>query len=365
MDTHAILVYYVNIVYALRLVDTSGVILSQVLPPVQRYLRTRPDTIHAVVSALLGDDPSFQLLRMELASAGASLTTSHARAQEDEEAQARPEYWTDPTWAPRPVDAGPEFGQMRSRDVIDLLVSIFDDHAGFIRALEQHTAHQLVRTQDYDTGRVQRNNAIFKRRFGESSLHHCDVMLADIATSAGHDAHFHQACDGALAATPATAVHPLVISRQFWPEIDTRTFTLPIRLADALDAYAQHYARAERKRRVKWLPHLGTVDVEVEMSDGRRIQASVSPLEAAVAELVAGMGVPAEAGAEDAIETDESDGPARPKPRIVTADNVASALEIDRQTAVAALRFWAAHDVLAELAAPASGSFAVQERAIS
>ena len=66
-------------------------------------------------------------------------------------------------------------------------------------------------------------------------------------------------------------------------------------MADALEAYAAHYAAAQRKRRVKWLPYLGTVDVEVEMNDGRRVRASVTPVEAAVAELVAGMGVPAEA----------------------------------------------------------------------
>ncbi|WFD47790.1 hypothetical protein GLX27_002452 [Malassezia furfur] len=366
VDTHAILVYYVNIVYALRLVDTSGVILSKVLPPVQRYLRTRPDIIPAVVNALLGDDDAFALLRMELASASASLSRS-ARLQEDDAAQARPEYWMDPTWTPRPVDAGPEYSQMRTRDVIDLLVSIFDDHNGFIHALEEHTAQQLVRTQDYDTTRVQRNNDIFKRRFGESSLHHCDVMLADIAASQTSDASFHTARDAALRTTSAPAVHALVISRQFWPEIDTRTFTLPRRMSEALEAYAAHYAAAQRKRRVKWLPYLGTVDVEVEMNDGRRVRASVMPVEAAVAELVAGMGVPAEAAEAAAVVDADADAdaaarPARPQPRIVTADNVASALAVERPAALAALRFWASHGVLAELAAPAAGSFAIQER---
>lgn len=217
----------------------------------------------------------------------------------------------------------------------------------------------------------QRNNDIFKRRFGESSLHHCDVMLADIAASQTSDASFHAARDAALRATPAPAVHALVISRQFWPEIDTRAFTLPRRMAEALEAYAAHYAAAQRKRRVKWLPYLGTVDVEVEMNDGRRVRASVTPVEAAVAELVAGMGVPAEAGeaaaaaeagADTGADADAAAGPARPQPRIVTADNVASALAVERPAALAALRFWASHGVLTELAAPAAGSFAIQER---
>ena len=330
VDTHAILVYYVNIVYALRLVDTSGVVLSRVLPPVQRYLRTRADTIEAVVHALLGDDAAFALLRTELAStsAGAPLRA------EDDEPYARPEYWADASWAPRPVDAGPEYSQMRTRDVVGLLVSIFDDHAGFLAALERHTAQQLVRTVHYDTARVERNNAIFKRRLGASSLHHCDVMLRDVATSRALDAAWHAACAAARATdTLAAAVHPLVISRQFWPELDAPTFTLPRRFADALDAFARVYEAQHPRKKVRWLPHLGTVDLDIELDSGRTVHVAATPLQAAVAECVAGLGT-------------------------VTADNVAAALAVERHVAVGALRFWAAHDVVRELPAP-SGVFEV------
>lgn len=173
-------------------------------------------------------------------------------------------------------------------------------------------------------------------------------MLADIQASHKYDAAFHATAAGATALE--SNVHPLLLSRQFWPEMEARAFTLPPRLAGALDAFATHYARAERKRRVRWLPQLGTVDVEVELADGRRIPASVAPLEAAVAELVASMGV---AAAGEAAET---------TPPIVTADHVASALGIERATALTTLRFWVGHQVLQELAPPATGSFAVLER---
>lgn len=401
VDTHAVLVYYVHTVYALRLIDTTGVVLSQVLPGVQRYLRTRADTIQVVVAALLGDDPAFALLRTELESepAGPDAPRRAPRVRGDdaaeEEAQyARLEYWADPHWTPRPVDAGPEYSQLRSRDVIDLLVSIFDDYDGFVRALEQHTAQQLVRIEHYDRSRVQRNNAIFKRRFGESSLHHCDVMLRDIGASELLDTRFHEARAAAAPDEAVGALHPILLSRQFWPEMDTRTFTMPVRLARALEQFAQHYAATQTMKRVRWLPHVGTVQLEVEMADGRRIEARVSPLQAAVAELVAGLGVPpiggeARSGGAEGRGADplgdgraaDADGrgagpegraaerlhamaeqpSAHPKPRIVTADNVAAALDLDRNAAVEALRFWAAQGVLEELPGP-SGSFAVQER---
>ncbi|WFD25846.1 hypothetical protein MNAN1_000813 [Malassezia nana] len=334
VDTHTILVYYVNIVYALRLVDSTGVVLSQVLPPVQSYLRTRSDTIQAVVHALLGDDPAFQLLRIELEQGTLSDTNEDLAPDADaaDEQYSRPDYWDDPAWEPRPVDAGPAYSQMRSRDVIGLLVSIFDDRAGFLQALERHTAQQLVHTIDYDTRRVQRNNAIFKQRLGTSSLHHCDVMLADVAASQALDERFHR--DAADLGPDAQAVHPLVLSRQFWPDIDTRTYTLPRRLAEALDAYAAFFARGHPTKRVRWLPHVGTVDVSIEMDDGRRIEARVAPLQAAVVELVAGLG--------------EAE---------VTAENVEAALGLERESATAALRFWSERGVLRELPAPAVGVF--------
>ena len=176
--------------------------------------------------------------------------------------------------------------------------------------------------------------------------------------------------------------------------MDTRTFTMPVRLARALEQFAQHYAATQTMKRVRWLPHVGTVQLEVEMADGRRIEARVSPLQAAVAELVAGLGVPpiggeARSGGAEGRGADplgdgraaDADGrgagpegraaerlhamaeqpSAHPKPRIVTADNVAAALDLDRNAAVEALRFWAAQGVLEELPGP-SGSFAVQER---
>ncbi|WFD31072.1 hypothetical protein MSPP1_002103 [Malassezia sp. CBS 17886] len=385
VDTHAILVFYVRIVYALRVIDTSGVVLSQVLPPVQRYLRTRRDTIDAVVLALLGDDAAFELLRGELqVGAGADARAAPAvpasgsdavgRAWHADAAPSAPPpaasapHRPDTTWMPRPVDAGPEYSEMRSRDVIDLLVSIFDDHEGFITALEKHTAQQLVRTVGFDTARVRRNNDIFKRRFGESSLHHCDVMLGDIAASQtlAHAFHAHgprlDAQRQPADALEPSSLAPIVISRQFWPDLDVGTLTMPRRLAHALDAYRAYYAAAHPNKRISWLPLVGSVDVDIEMLDGRSIRARVSPLQASVAELVAGLGVATDDPRPERVVVPPDD-PVHPKTRVVTADNVAAALAIDRQAAVGALRFWVGNGVLGELPAPATGTFEVLEYA--
>lgn len=340
-DTHEIVVYYVNLVYALRVIDTSGVVLSQLLPPVQQYLRTRKDTIRVVVAALLGTDPAFTLLRTELESATGASASANSTALGDSDPYSRADYWADPNWAPRPVDAGPEFSQMRSRDVVDLLVSIFSDRDGFIQALEEHTARQLVRVVHYDTAHVEQNHAIFTKRFGANSLHHCEVMLGDVYASRELDAAFHVA--GAAHDDTTAALHPLVISRQFWPDVEAQSLTMPPRLAKSLETFSAHYARTQPTRRLRWLLHLGSVDVEVDMDDGRKVSVRVSPLQAAVAEMMSSM------------------AECVPGPCIVTADDVAAELSLDRPSALGALRFWAGHGLLQELAdGTAPGSFEIK-----
>lgn len=330
MDTHAILAYYVNIVFALRMLDTSGVVLSRVLPPVQHYLRTRHDTIRVIVHALLGDDAEFELLRSELVQVRPDNDgpTSALDVEAEDEQYTCLEYWVDPTWAPRPVDAGPAFRFMRSNDVVGLLAQIFHDRQGFQHALEQHTAQRLVRTVDYDTSRVQHNIAIFKRRLGEQSLHHCDVMLADVATSRVLDNAFH------TQENVAEYMHPMVVSRQFWPDLDMRTWTWPTRLAQALEQYRAFYTRQNPTKSVRWLPHLGTIDVDIEPRKNECISMRVSPLQLAVLEIVS---------------ENETQG-------VVTAEQTAQVLELQHSAlALEALRFWVVQGVLREW--PSAGSF--------
>lgn len=64
--TQDILRMYVSMVYALRLVDPGGIILSRVAAPVRSYLRGRTDTVPAIVAGLLGDNTDFAELRTEL-----------------------------------------------------------------------------------------------------------------------------------------------------------------------------------------------------------------------------------------------------------------------------------------------------------
>lgn len=48
--------------------------------------------------------------------------------------------------------------------------------------------------------------------------------------------------------------------------------------------YSQEYSAFKPDKKLRWLPQLGTVDLEIELKD-RKIEVQVPPLEAAIIEL--------------------------------------------------------------------------------
>ncbi|KAN0059780.1 hypothetical protein ACQY0O_008354 [Thecaphora frezii] len=367
--TRDIIQIYVHMVRALRDVDPSGVVLSRVVAPLRRYLRARKDTIPVIVSSLLGEDPDFTLLKDELEAAdaesadeaensaarggrrrrrsmanrsrkrqaaGPSGPDPNASASASSDSDSDLDY-QDPEWQPKPVDAGRGYRLSTSRDIIGMLISIFDDRAGFIGALEQSMAEQLVRIRGYKAMREYRNNMILKKRFGEKNMGRCDVMLGDVTESRRIDAGVHQRAERErrnYAAQTAEererqrdsnevldALHPLVISRQFWPDLSTASSAasgsrrastpsvataagatgtaasavtvaaaptkLPPRFAEAMQRYQTLFQASKAMRRLEWLLHLGSVQLELAMDDGRKLQVECSPLEACVVETLA------------------------------------------------------------------------------
>jgi hypothetical protein len=177
--TRDILQLYVSLVYAVRYIDPSGVILSRIAGPIRRYLRSRSDTVPVIVASLLGDDEAFVHLRGELDAAGRNevggaanqADTSLGGGDRDEEEEDEQRLlgegaisltgptpskvidYQDPNYEPQPIDAGPSYKQTRSADVIAMLVSIFDDKASFVKALEISTAKALLKSEGYEVTR--------------------------------------------------------------------------------------------------------------------------------------------------------------------------------------------------------------------
>lgn len=340
--TRDIIQMYVHLVRALREVDPTGVVLSRVVSPLRRHLRGRKDTVRVIVGSMLGDDEEFTLLKDELERADAeeqelegeaehkrkrrprrSLQTAPAastgksgkkskrgrgtrRRGEGSDSDAssnEDEDWDDPNWVPKPVDAGSGYRLSTSKDIISMLTSIFDDRTGFISALEKSMADQLVQVKGYKAMKEYRNNMILKKRFGERNMGKCDVMLGDVTESRRIDAEVHQRRRKSRVAVEGiegmvSRLHPLVVSRQFWPEITTKPaptptagtgvgeFTLPPLFKHAQDEYSKTYSQAKAMRKLHWLNHLGTVELDVELDSGESVSVECSLIQASTLEVI-------------------------------------------------------------------------------
>ncbi|PWN91219.1 hypothetical protein FA10DRAFT_258640 [Acaromyces ingoldii] len=424
-STKSILQVYTHLIRALRLADPSGVVLSHVIGPVRAYLRRRPDTVPIIVSSLLGQSQDFTLLSDMMrdpgqGSSAPAPTSADLSAMYDEEHPAHPADALvvdlsqqqhhhqhhhhhhnhhlyggitqrsimvpidDPDWAPRPIDAGPDYRQSRKSDVIAMIISIFDDEAGFVEALERSTAEQIIKVENYDARNEYEINENLKRRFGDASLGKCDTIIKDVKKSQRYDRSIHdghsqaqaqaQAGEGKEEQGALAALHPLIISRQFWPDLEEEgaaarnasastmfakmsqsappaaasssskasalaaslsldaappggaRLKMPGQFLEAQERYVEKFKEVADMKTLRWMSARGRIRLELEMDDGRCIEEDVVPLQAAVLECV----------------NNASDSGARP-------EEIARELECDARAVGEALAFWAAKGILGEV----------------
>ncbi|KAJ6485260.1 hypothetical protein DFH09DRAFT_1252884 [Mycena vulgaris] len=265
-DTKLILTQYVATIKCLRIVDPPGVLLFKVADPIRRYLRERPDTIRSIVANLVGDDDS-----------GDSLVDENEPIQPLQ--QLETEDYNDPNWDPEPIDAGPDFRTNKPSDVISTLVSIYDSKDLFVKELQVLLAQRLLAITDDNFEKVEkerRNIEILKIRFGEAALQVCEVMLKDMTDS--------KRIDGHVQSQKASIVHPTIISRHFWPSLESSDIIMPGQFQALQTDYAKEFSTFKPDKKLRWLPHLGTVHLELQLED-RTIETDVPPLEAAFIEL--------------------------------------------------------------------------------
>ncbi|KAF8965881.1 ubiquitin-protein ligase [Flammula alnicola] len=265
-ETKLILQQYVATIKCLRIVDPPGVLLFKVADPIRRYLRERPDTIRSIVANLVGDDDS-----------GDSLVDENEPIQPLQQPEL--EDYSDPNWEPEPIDAGPEFRTNKPSDVISTLVSIYDSKDLFVKELQVLLAQRLLAITKDNSDRVERerrNIEILKIRFGEAALQVCEVMLKDMTDSKRIDGHVQSQKNSVL--------HPTIISRHFWPALESSDMVMPGQFQTLQEGYAHEFTVFKPDKKLKWLPHLGTVQLEVELED-RTLKVDVPPLEAAFIEL--------------------------------------------------------------------------------
>eukprot|EP00002_Diphylleia_rotans_P028905 TRINITY_DN5845_c0_g1_i7.p1 TRINITY_DN5845_c0_g1~~TRINITY_DN5845_c0_g1_i7.p1 ORF type:complete len:118 (-),score=19.06 TRINITY_DN5845_c0_g1_i7:265-618(-) len=68
----------------------------------------------------------------------------------------------------------------------------------------------------------------------------------------------------------------------YWPSSKDEEFALPNHMQKYLDAFTSSYEAFKASRTLQWRLSQGTVNVELEFLDGRKVDQSVSPILASI-----------------------------------------------------------------------------------
>lgn len=335
-STLDILRYYISMIMAFQKIDPSRVLLNRVASSLQLYLCTREDTVRIIVTSLLTSpkdvtEESRQTKLVELVDLMRNPDQSRLDRHQDE--------WDDLSWVPAPVDADSNYRGRKSEDVIGTLISAVGSSETFIKEFQSIIGEQLLSERDGFEQEAAVLN-LLKKRFGESSLQSCDVMLKDIQDSKRlNNVIYRGAMNNTEKAKLEWAQRTKILSRLFWPDMGEERFVVPSSVAVMQQAYEDRFEHMKPSRKLKWLNHLGQATVELELED-RTISEDVRTYEAAIIDTFGGDS-----------EDDE--------PRKWTFEDLWVHLQMDEDLLTAGLQFWVNKKVLRKLS---SDEYVVIER---
>nr|ODN88552.1 anaphase-promoting complex subunit 2 [Cryptococcus depauperatus CBS 7841] len=255
-NTSIILHLYISTIRSLRILDPPGVLLHSVAGPIRDCLRKRGDTVRCIVEMLA----SGKLLDEN----DEGLIGEGNEAAED---------FTDPRWEPEPTDAAPEFRSGKPSDIVSTLVSIYGSKQVIITELERYLAERLLQVKGYDATEEIMTIESLKLKFGDLAMAGCDVMVKDVADS--------KRIDGHVQGDVTSVMHPLVISKMFWPDMPKTTLKLPSKLQKVHEEYESAFHRFKPDKHLRFVPNLGTISLTVNLSD-RSVTAEASPVQASI-----------------------------------------------------------------------------------
>lgn len=386
-STLDILRVYISMIRTFHALDHSKVLLSRVVPSLQLYLVQREDAVRIVVTGLLASPEE-----VEQAQKSSSSTTGRSESNKvgqcgklielamllnDPDQQRRVDVdeeeldWDDMNWVPDPVDAGVNYKRPKSEDVVGTLITTLGSQDVFIKEFQNIIAENLLSTQT-DFTQERKVLDLLKKRFGESVLQNCEVMIKDIYDSRKLDAHIRRVelgqppqpsrAFGTPIVSPSyvdmgkdldadeenlgqVPYHARILSRLYWPNIVRETFALPEAVEEQQRKYELGFERLKSARRLTWLNQLGQATVELELQD-RTVETQCRTFEAAVIYAFQD---------EDASDADANGETRR------TIQELQETLQMDEELVIQALEFWVSEGVLVR-AADDSDAFVVLER---
>jgi len=247
----------------LREIDPSDRLLEVVTEPVRSYLRGRNDTVRCIITSLtdaeVGGDLYEELRRQD----AKPLESVHDDSDDEEEC---------PTfdWQPAPSIMNPKGsflggGKAEGGDILSMLVSIYGSKELFVNEYRVMLADKLLSNIDFNTDKEVHTLELLKLRFGELSMRNCEIMIKDMDDSKRAVSNIHSTIEAS--GQPRPVVDSAVISNIFWPTLQNEQLKHHPRIQANLDTFSAEFCRLKNPRRLIWLNQLGTVQLELDVTE--------------------------------------------------------------------------------------------------
>ena len=173
----------------------------------------------------------------------------------------------------------------KKTDIISTLVNIYGSQDAFLKVYKSMLEERLLSGNEIKQEVELKNLELMKLRFGEQNLHSCDVMLRDIKESERIKHAIAKNIDKANKGSmlPLDKLNACIISKGYWESVSTEedSFTPPPFLNTAFEAFASQYRSFKRQRTLHFRPHLGSVSLTLDFTNGS-FHFRVTPIQAAI-----------------------------------------------------------------------------------
>ncbi|KAG5988133.1 hypothetical protein E4U43_004830 [Claviceps pusilla] len=353
-STLEILQTYISMIRTFHQLDSSKVLLDRVVHALQLYLCQRDDAIRIVVTGLLSNPGSMQTDEGNTRLVELAVMMNEASQQQRVHVEDEDLDWDDMTWVPDPVDAGPNYKRPKNEDVAGTLINALGSQEIFIKEFQMIMAERLLSKQTSFQQEI-KVLSLLKKRFGESALQNCDVMVKDIYDSKRVDALLRKSLRlrGAdvrdvrhVRQQNLIRYHAKILSRLFWPSLPKEPFTVPGPVADIQGQYEAGFEQLKTSRKLAWLDHIGSATVQLDLKD-RSCEVECKTYEAAV--IYAFQNDENNDNVNDDDDDVDVDDYHDAEPQQRTFNQLWETLMMDEDLLQSALHFWVSKRVLRDL----------------
>ena len=187
----------------------------------------------------------------------------------------------------------------RKNDIISTLINIYGSQEQFLKVYKEMLDQRILTKPNASYTDELRNLELMKCRFGEDSLHQCDVMLRDIKDShrlnqqistearnvAARDVNGRHSAASAL--LPIEKLQTNIISPNLWQQAEnfddsTDGFRVPANLTRSFEQFNLMFQRIKQRRLLSFKSNLGQVRLTLHFDRGVSETFNVTPLQAAI-----------------------------------------------------------------------------------